>query len=695
MKTNLFKIAFGRTKCLAVLALLLFVYANAWGKTASFTYEDLLGQGASGSGAAFTGASKGSITMSGYGNGNSSYVQIYANGTLTFTPLSGATISGIELTATTAAYAKAWSASTGSVSVSSTTITWSGSTTSTVTLTNTESSQARITAMEVTYTTGTTYDVEWFVGGVSFSHDANAEPVLVAPDGVDDGDLGGSCSSYSFMGWSETNIGSTPTNTRPTDLFFDAPIINEDKQYYAVFADCSGESAWEITEIDNLTGSTGYTAFNGSHTANGISYTSYQVMEQSSTIQFQANAGYIYNTTAFSNSITRIEITSASTNWSVYTSSSEISSTPGSGNLGVLSISTTHRYWATAASQTYFHIKGGLGTPQATSIKVYTGAIADYCTECVSCDDIVTLATNSPSNGSVEFSPTGPLGTCDGDKDVTMTISPAAGYYLSAFNVGAGSVARKSEGSVTVPSNSTQNIALKFAANSSGTYTANATFTAKDVTGWTWKQENPGPTEIDIPSVVNLYVGQEAWFNLKSYTPADVIAEKKGYSVSKTDADVAQAAKAADYYKARASRVVARTTLTLTSSSNSSVKQVITISISAFPSVTFTDIIHEETFGVVPATIDATDKRIVYTTKQTPTHADVDDPGASYNTCERQHLHLVGWIDKDWADENPDATHSEIVAATAYFYAPNADIDLVAKNGKTYLAVWAKEVVMP
>ena len=54
----------------------------------------------------------------------------------------------------------------------------------------------------------------------------------------------------------------------------------------------------------------------------------------------------------------------------------------------------------------------------------------------------------------------------------------------------------------------------------------------------------------------------------------------------------------------------------------------------------------------------------------------------------------MGWIDKDWVDDgHQDATHEQIIAATEYFYAPNADIDLVAKNGKTYLAVWAKEVM--
>ena len=79
----------------------------------------------------------------------------------------------------------------------------------------------------------------------------------------------------------------------------------------------------------------------------------------------------------------------------------------------------------------------------------------------------------------------------------------------------------------------------------------------------------------------------------------------------------------------------------------------------------------------------------------TPTHADVSDPGAGHNTCERGHLHLVGWILKDWADEHPTATHSEIVGAGATnFYGANVAIDLssASVNGKTYYAVWAKVV---
>ena len=130
---------------------------QVWGDTANFSQSDLSGQGTSGSGSAFTGATDGDITMGGVGYGANGHVKIYANGTLTFTPSNGATITGITLTAVSN-YEKTWSASPGSVTVntSSHTINWTGSSTSVVTLTNTATAQARITAMSVTYTAGST-----------------------------------------------------------------------------------------------------------------------------------------------------------------------------------------------------------------------------------------------------------------------------------------------------------------------------------------------------------------------------------------------------------------------------------------------------------------------------------------------------------------------------------------------------------
>jgi hypothetical protein len=120
--------------------------------TATFTYKDLQGQGASSTGAEFTGATKDPIFMSGKGycKSTNSYVQIYANNYLTFTP-TNATITKIVLTATSG-YIKTWKASEGTIEVSGDKATWTGNSTSMVTLTNTASAQARITQMDVTYT---------------------------------------------------------------------------------------------------------------------------------------------------------------------------------------------------------------------------------------------------------------------------------------------------------------------------------------------------------------------------------------------------------------------------------------------------------------------------------------------------------------------------------------------------------------
>ncbi len=127
--------------------------SSVWAAEANFSYTDFSGQGSSGSGGDLTGATKGDITITGKGNGNTSYLQVYANNYLVITPNNGVTITSIVLTATSSGYIKTWTASDkSSVSVSSSTATWSGSSTSAITLTNNASAQARITDIVVTYT---------------------------------------------------------------------------------------------------------------------------------------------------------------------------------------------------------------------------------------------------------------------------------------------------------------------------------------------------------------------------------------------------------------------------------------------------------------------------------------------------------------------------------------------------------------
>jgi hypothetical protein len=52
---------------------------------------------------------------------------------------------------------------------------------------------------------------------------------------------------------------------------------------------------------------------------------------------------------------------------------------------------------------------------------------------------------------------------------------------------------------------------------------------------------------------------------------------------------------------------------------------------------------------------------------------------------------LIGWIESEWADAHPNAEPGDITGAGAgNYYAAGANIDLVAQNGKTFYAVWAK-----
>jgi hypothetical protein len=89
--------------------------------------------------------------------GNTSYAQFYANGTTTFTPVNGVTITQVVLTASSTSYngyqsSGTFTASTGSVtgSTSSTTVTWTGSATAAFTIDNNK--QIRWTSIVVTYT---------------------------------------------------------------------------------------------------------------------------------------------------------------------------------------------------------------------------------------------------------------------------------------------------------------------------------------------------------------------------------------------------------------------------------------------------------------------------------------------------------------------------------------------------------------
>ena len=316
------------------------------------------------------------------------------------------------------------------------------------------------------------------------------------------------------------------------------------------------------------------------------------------------------------------------------------------------------------------------------------------------CGTTVSLGTGALSNGTVTFGLTN-VPTCSSttsDRQTTMTISPSSGYKLSAFSweTGDGYVS-PTEVSPSINTaaneNTPQEITLTFAKDADDNCQANVSFSEMVITGWTWTKGGGS-----IPATIDVYVGQKIQLDV-TMTPADVLDSHKNntsYTYNVDGTYIGYPTCAAKYFTFKGKSATESTTITLTHNDDTSTpkvfQQVVYVRVKALPSVTFTDIVHDETFSAVTATVDAGELTVT-TTKKTPTHADVAEPGTG-NSCEKQHLHLVGWIDKDWVDDgHQDATHEQIIAATEYFYAPNADIDLVAKNGKTYLAVWAKEVM--
>ena len=148
----------------------------------------------------------------------------------------------------------------------------------------------------------------------------------------------------------------------------------------------------------------------------------------------------------------------------------------GSGGTGTMVVDASGVWVAsisgyTDASKNWIGIEGK--TIYAKWVdKTYT----NYRTTC--CDKNVTLSGGSPVNGTVVFSPAGPVATCDGAQNVTMTITPAAGYKLTVFSSSGVSASGGSPVTSGDASKSAQNIALTFAQDANGTYTASATFTA-------------------------------------------------------------------------------------------------------------------------------------------------------------------------------------------------------------------------
>jgi len=484
-----------------------------------------------------------------------------------------------------------------------------------------------------------------------------------------------------FYGWSETEF---PAQTAEPTIVTGTPTINAEKTYYAVYTNLSKK---QILPSD-FGGS--YATNEGAKTIDGLGYNIHDICLQSSKIQFRNTPGYLYSTSALSY-IKKIEITGL-----------DLIVNACSDNAGTLdgdaitpTGSDTYVYTFPASKQ-YFKIKGKGGTDKVSLIEIfYANATVYYMTEF--CATKITLTQNSPEHGTVEFSRSS-LATCGSDKNVSLTIIPDVGYQLTGWtvNTSSGYADAKTTSPAVVTNNNNsaaQNITLTFAQDANKDYDVTATFGLMTVTSWAWTVNSAA-----IPDPLNLYVGQSARLDV-AYTPAGVDNSKKTYERTKVDAYINWVGVAQSTYTTISGRAsTGENTTPVTFTHGDGPTTTVNVKVLPLPLTHFGDIVHNVEFDDVVATLS---DNTLSPTKTTPTHADFD--GSTANTCEEQHLHLVGWIREDWPalvtylNGTGDAPSTEAIvgagndgSGNAYFFEPGASINTQTFNGVTFYAVWAK-----
>ena len=390
----------------------------------------------------------------------------------------------------------------------------------TVTITFTPTSTGAKTATLTISSTGATsktitlsgtavkhYKVHYWNSG----EDVHQESVLAGADatatwdGVGDGDGCDAVTYRYFIGWSKTNIGSTPTSTKPT-MGGTYSSLSADVHYYAVWSNVN-PGGWEryesstIAEGDYLvvekSGSTTYytmkNAMTGTRMDHGVAAMSGDLITAPTTALSYDWEDYIWHIAKPDPD--KAEYTFYNADESKYVAStgtaSEVAFVASPSNGKELFTYTydgtnktynwTNKYNSTnSVNATFRDANSGFSCYASQSHTQYLyyrpGGTAMYKTTC--CEYNVTLADGSPSHGSITFDPAGPVETCSGSKNVTMTITPDAGYYLSDYDH---SGVNTSNSPTIATSGSTseaaQDVTLTFAQNTtSGTYTADATF---------------------------------------------------------------------------------------------------------------------------------------------------------------------------------------------------------------------------
>jgi len=305
------------------------------------------------------------------------------------------------------------------------------------------SSRLYLSAITVTYSSASTteYAINWSVDGTVTTEQTSGGKIATLPTAPT---VPSGCSGKVFVGWSETNIGSTPTATAPADLFTTAPTttITSDKTYYAVFATETAGGSDVTFDVSAIATNENWT--------NSTAYTTYTIGSATLTFSGGGNNGKYY---------------SSNNSWRVYNGGSILASggdfTAVKGYVGTTEKEFTKQddgTWKFAATETF----------QFTKFIVSSTTYSDYQTVCEACDAPATALSLTSAEASLNLGESGTasttLSTTGGNGGaVTYSASPLEGVTFGG-------------NSVTFSTAGTYTISAKQAKN--GTYCAqNATAT--------------------------------------------------------------------------------------------------------------------------------------------------------------------------------------------------------------------------